>query len=178
LQTTAHEVTLQRELELLDHYLAIEKARLGDRLRIVREIDPAVIGAYVPTFILQPLAENAVRHGLEPRLDGGTLTLRALRDGDTVRLTVADDGVGFDPTIARRARRGIGLANSEERLRTLHDDRARLDFISPSEGGVRIDISLPFRTEPAVPPPSNHRRERMNGSVLDHVPIQGPARLT
>jgi hypothetical protein len=178
LQTTAHEVTLQRELELLDHYLAIEKARLGDRLRIVREIDPAVIGAYVPTFILQPLAENAVRHGLEPRLDGGTLTLRAVRDGDTVRLTVADDGVGFDPKIARRARRGIGLANSEERLRTLHDDRARLDFISPSEGGVRIDISLPFRMEPAAPPSGNHRRERINSSLLAQVSLQGPARLT
>ena len=150
LQTTAHEVTLARELELLDHYLAIEQARLGDRLRIVREIDPSALVAYVPTLILQPLAENAVRHGLEPRLAPGTLTLRAQREDGLLRLTVADDGVGFDP-LASGARRGIGLANSEERLRTLHDDRARLEVIAPPAGGVRVEITLPFRREPTAP---------------------------
>jgi sensor histidine kinase YesM len=175
LQTTAHEVPLARELELLEHYLAIEKVRLGDRLQIVREIDPDVLGAYVPTLILQPLAENAVRHGLEPRLAAGTLTLRARRDGDTLRLTVADDGVGFDPSIARRARRGIGLANSEERLRTLHDDRARLDFVSPPEGGVRVDVSLPFRTEPTAPAAVEGReREGMNAGHFLGAPRSAP----
>ncbi len=149
LQTTAHEVPLARELELLDHYLAIEQTRLGGRLTIRREIDPAALGAFVPTLILQPLAENAIRHGIEPRLAPGTLTLRARREGAVLRLTVADDGVGFDPLVARSARRGIGLANSEERLRTLHDDRAHLDVVTPPEGGVRVEITLPFCTAPA-----------------------------
>ncbi len=149
LQTTAHEVTLTRELELLDHYLAIEQARLGDRLRVVRDIDPSAFGAYVPTLILQPLAENAVRHGFEPRLAPGTLTLQARRVGDMLRLAVSDDGVGFGPATTRAGRRGIGLANSEERLRTLHDDRAQLQVISLSEGGVRVEITLPFRLEPS-----------------------------
>jgi hypothetical protein len=149
LQTTAHEVTLARELELLDHYLAIEQARLGDRLRIRREIDPAALGAFVPTLILQPLAENAVRHGIEPRLAPGTITLRARREGGVLRLAVADDGVGFNPA-ASVARRGIGLANSEERLRTLHGDRAQLEVVTPPAGGVRVEIALPFRTEPTA----------------------------
>lgn len=148
LQTTTHEVTLARELELLDHYLAIEQARLDDRLRIVRDIDPAALGACVPTLILQPLAENAVRHGIETRLAPGTLTVRAKRVGDTLELTVADDGIGFDAQTSRPGRRGIGLANSEERLRTLHGDQAALRIVSPPEGGVRVEITLPFRTEP------------------------------
>jgi hypothetical protein len=149
LQTNTHEVTLARELELLEHYLAIAQVRMGERLRIVREIDPATLEAHVPTLILQPLVENALRHGIEPRLAPGTLTIRARREDDLLRLTVADDGVGLDLTVARHARQGIGLANCEERLRTLHDGRARLDIVAQPAGGVRVDVVLPFRTEPS-----------------------------
>ncbi|MES2692839.1 MAG: histidine kinase [Verrucomicrobiota bacterium] len=151
LQTTQHEVTLASELELLEHYLAIEQARLGDRLRIVRDIDHHALAACVPPLILQPLAENAVRHGFEPRLAPGTLTIEARREGDLLRLTVTDDGVGLHANMPRSSRRGIGLANTRERLRTLHGDEARLDFTAPPEGGVRAEITLPFRTAPQHP---------------------------
>lgn len=152
LQTTTHEVPLARELELLDRYLAIEQARLGDRLRLVRDIDPAAAGAFVPTLLLQPLAENAVRHGIEPRVASGTLTVRARREGDTLRLTIADDGVGLASAGAGSTRRGIGLTNTEERLRTLHGAAARLELLAPPEGGTRVELTLPFRTEPRPAP--------------------------
>jgi hypothetical protein len=147
LENKDHEVPLAREIELLDRYLAIEKTRLGERLRIVRSIDPMAIAGLVPTFLLQPLAENAIRHGLEPRLAPGTITITARREGDMLHLSIADDGVGLGQTSAQTARHGIGLANSEERLRTLHDGRARLELISPPEGGVRVEVVLPFVTE-------------------------------
>ena len=149
LQTTAHEVPLARELELLDRYLAIEQARLGDRLRLVRDIDPNVTGAFVPTLLLQPLAENAVRHGIEPRVAPGTLTVRARRAGDRLHLILADDGVGLPATGAGAARRGIGLTNTEERLRALHGTAARLELFAPPEGGTRVEITLPFKSAPA-----------------------------
>lgn len=147
LLTTDHQVPLARELELLDRYLAIEQTRLGDRLRVVRDIEPAATGALVPTFVLQPLAENAIRHGLEPRSTPGTITISAHREGDTLRLTVADDGVGLaaGQVIARR---GIGLANTEARLQALHGATAKLELHTPPEGGLRVEITLPFCTAP------------------------------
>ncbi len=155
LLTTDHEVPLARELELLDRYLAIEQTRLGDRLRIVREIEPAATGALVPTFVLQPLAENAVRHGLEPRSVPGTITITARATAQTLTLIVADDGVGLAPDRAG-SRRGIGLANTEARLQALHGSAAKLEMQSPTTGGFRVEITLPFRTapkpaEPAIP---------------------------
>jgi hypothetical protein len=148
LLTTDHEVPLGRELELLDRYLAIEQARLGSRLRIAREIDSAATAALVPTFVLQPLAENAIRHGLEPRQSPGTITVSARRDGDTLRLTVADDGVGLAAD-QLTSRRGIGLANTEARLQALHGPAAKLELHTPPEGGLRVELTLPFRTAPA-----------------------------
>ena len=154
LQTADHEVPLSRELELLDCYLAIEQARLGDRLRIVRDIAPAALAALVPTFLLQPLAENAVRHGIEPRRAPGTLTIHARTDGDKLHLIVGDDGVGLKAAEPPSGRHGIGLANSEERLRALHGGAAKLELIAPPEGGVQVQIVLPWRTTPASLPPS------------------------
>ena len=150
LQAADNEVPLSRELELLDCYLAIERTRLGDRLRIERDIDPAVLTALVPTFILQPLAENAVRHGLEPRRAPGTLSISARRSGAELVLCVADDGVGL-PDNAAVPHRGIGLANAEERLRTLHGDLGRLNLTTPPGGGVQVEITLPIRTARPAP---------------------------
>ena len=149
LLTTDNEVPLARELELLDRYLAIEQARLGHRLHVARAIEPGATDALVPTFVLQPLAENAIRHGLEPRSAPGTITISARRDGDTLRLTVADDGVGLAPDQVS-ARRGIGLANTEARLLALHGTAAKLELHTPPEGGLRVEISLPFRVTPAL----------------------------
>jgi LytS/YehU family sensor histidine kinase len=144
LQTAEHEVPLARELVLLDHYLAIEQARLGERLVVRREIDPAALRGRVPTLILQPLAENAVRHGIEPRLGRGVLTLEARRVGDRLALAIMDDGVGLRAG-ASRAGEGVGLRNGTERLRTLHGDAARLEVREAPGGGVRVEIELPYR---------------------------------
>lgn len=154
LLTTDHEVPLGRELELIDRYLAIEKTRLGDRLKIVRDIDPDVTAALVPTFVLQPLAENSIRHGLEPRGTGGTITITARATAQTLTLAVADDGVGlFADQLS--ARRGIGLANTEVRLQALHGAAAKLDLITPPEGGLRVEITLPFKTTPPSATPAS-----------------------
>jgi sensor histidine kinase YesM len=144
LESSVDEVPLRRELEILDRYLAIEQTRLGARLRVVRTIDPAALDVAVPTFILQPLAENAVRHGIEPRSEPGQVTVTARVVNDLLELTVADDGVGLRPAAAG-SRRGIGLTNAEERLRTLHGERARLELRSPEGGGVAVVLTLPLR---------------------------------
>ena len=146
LLTTDHEVPLARELDLLDRYLAIEQTRLGDRLRVVREIEPAALAALVPTFVLQPLAENAIRHGLEPRSAPGTITISARATAQSIFLSVADDGVGLANTDKLTARRGIGLANTEARLQALHGPAAKLELVTPPEGGLRVESTLPFKT--------------------------------
>jgi two-component sensor histidine kinase len=145
LQTTDHEVPLAREIELLDRYLAIEQTRLGERLTVKREIDATATGALVPTFVLQPLAENSIRHGLEPRSAPGTITISARREGDSLYLAVADDGVGLAPD-QQSSRRGIGLANTEARLQALHGAAAKLELHTPPEGGLRVEITMPFKT--------------------------------
>jgi two-component system, LytTR family, sensor kinase len=148
LQTGDHEVPLSRELELLDCYLGIEQARLAERLRVRREIDPSATTALVPTFVLQPLVENAIRHGIEPRLATGTITIRARREGDRLVLAVCDDGVGLKGASPSTARHGIGIRNTEARLRTLHGDAAQLELLSPEAGGLEVRITLPYTTNP------------------------------
>jgi two-component sensor histidine kinase len=149
LKSADHEVPLSRELELLECYLAIEQTRLGDRLRIVRDFDAGAASALVPTLILQPLAENAIRHGIEPRREPGTLTISVRRVGLRLRLVVADDGMGLKGPGASSARHGIGLANAEQRLRVLHGENAQLELTTPKDGGVRVEIWLPIRSTPA-----------------------------
>jgi hypothetical protein len=144
LQTSEHEVPLDRELELLDRYLAIEQARLGDRLKVIREIDPAALRGYVPTFVLQPIVENAIRHGIEPRVAPGSVIVRARRAGNRLHLSVIDDGVGLGVSGTRAARRGIGISNTEARLRALHGDAATLEITAPATGGVAVEITVPY----------------------------------
>jgi two-component sensor histidine kinase len=150
LQTSDHEVSLRRELELLDRYLAIEQTRLSDRLRVEKSIDPATENALVPTFLLQPIVENSIRHGIEPRLSGGRVVVRSAIEGGRLLLTVEDDGVGIAAKPNPKARRGIGLTNTQERLQALHGAAAQLEIVSPDSGGVRVQISLPFVTTRAT----------------------------
>jgi two-component sensor histidine kinase len=134
------ELPLQRELKFVESYLAIEHVRFGDRLRFQLDIDPETRGALVPNFLLQPLVENAVRHGLEPRSGEGLLTVEAKRDRETLRLAVSDNGVGLPNAAAPPE--GIGLRNTRERLRELYGDKASLDLRNAK--GLRVEVSLPF----------------------------------
>jgi two-component system, LytTR family, sensor kinase len=139
----AQEVELAEELEYLRAYLDIEQVHFGPRLMIDYRIDAAALDVLVPTMILQPLAENAIRHGLEPQLRGGSLTIEAQADGDTLWLRVRDNGVG----IARGAQRrdGLGLANTRSRLDRLYGDQAALTIRENPGGGVLVDLYLPLR---------------------------------
>jgi two-component system LytT family sensor kinase len=165
-ESMAQEVPLRRELELVELYLAIEEVRFKDRLRIDIAADPEVLDAAVPHFGLQPLVENAVRHGIGRRSAAGLIEIRAARRGDTLRLSVRDDGPGLGPaaTAAMTAaapppgsakeggsgRAGIGLANTRARLAQLYGGRASLAVADAVGGGAVATMELPFRLVPEV----------------------------
>jgi len=153
----AHEIRLGDELALLERYLAVLSARFRDRLTVKYRIAPDVGDALVPQFLLQPLAENAVEHGIARRAGPGTLTIGAERSGDRITVTVCDDGPGLRGT--PRGRVGIGLANTRARLRELYgaDHELLLEPVEPpspgraADGGVRVTVRLPYRRHAGAP---------------------------
>jgi two-component system LytT family sensor kinase len=139
----ASEVSLAEELRFLEQYLAIEQVRFSDRLTVMFAVDADVRAAAVPGFILQPLLENALRHGLADRSEEGVVEIGARRQGDELVLWVRDNGVGL-PAGGPRGE-GLGLANTRERLSTLYGARARLDLEPGPEGGTTATVRLPYR---------------------------------
>jgi len=140
-------VPLREELKFTDDYLDIEVVRFGaDKLRVEKEIDPRTLEILVPSILLQPLIENSIKHGLEPRIHGGTVTLRSRLEGDRVSIEVADDGVGMNnrPASAlRRAGAGIGMKNVQERLEVLYGNQARFNVTSNPGRGTSVCIEIP-----------------------------------
>ncbi len=134
-------VTLREELELLRRYLDIEQARFGDRLTVTEHVPQELLALSVPSFILQPIVENAIRHGVAPPVEGGRVTLGATRANGALRLEVADDGPGFGGKPQRDT--ALGLAATRERLRVLYGDRARLSCENVDDGGARVTIVFP-----------------------------------
>jgi LytS/YehU family sensor histidine kinase len=141
-----NEVTLEEELGLARQYLAIEQARFSDRLRASFEIDESLLPAAVPSFALQHLVENAIRHGIARRSGAGQVIVRAHRVGDTLELSVADDGPGVNPDAARRP--GHGIENTQERLRALYGERASLVVARAPGGGTVAILRVPLREMP------------------------------
>ncbi len=141
------EVTLREELAFLEPYLEIEQARLEERLTIVMEIAPETLDARVPHLILQPLVENAIRHGIAPRIEPGRVEISATRGPDDrfLHLEVRDDGRGASRDDQVRTRRGVGLTNIRARLEQLYDGEHRFELEHHAEGGVLVRITLPFR---------------------------------
>jgi len=145
------EVTLREELAFLEPYLEIEQARLEDRLTVVMKIAPETLDARVPHLILQPLVENAVRHGIAARIDPGTVEISASRalDDRFLQLEIRDDGQGQNRNNDRdneaRPRRGVGLTNIRARLEQLYGAEHRFTLENQASGGVLVRISLPFR---------------------------------
>ena len=140
-------VPLSEELSFTDDYLDIEVVRFGaEKLRVEKEIDPRTLSVLVPSILLQPLIENSIKHGLEPRLNGGTVTLRSRLEGDRVLIEVADDGVGIGNRPASALRRtgaGIGMKNVQERLDVLYGSQARFSIVSRPGRGTLVSIELP-----------------------------------
>jgi LytS/YehU family sensor histidine kinase len=141
-------VPLSDELAFLEDYLTIERARFGDRLQVLTDIDEAASDVRVPGLILQPLVENAVLHGVAPRARGGTITITAIATGDGLALGVRDDGVGFDGDAADTIRDGHGLGNVRRRLRPRSGDGADLTLERVAAGGTLARIVVPS-TDPA-----------------------------
>jgi two-component system, LytTR family, sensor kinase len=140
-------VPLREELKFTDDYLDIEVVRYGaDKLRVEKEIDPRTLDVLVPSILLQPLIENSIKHGLEPRIHGGTVTLRSRLEGDRISIEVADDGVGINtnPSSAvRRTGSGIGMKNVQERLEVLYGNLARFNVVSNPGRGTLVSIEIP-----------------------------------
>ncbi|HWG21268.1 MAG TPA: histidine kinase [Terracidiphilus sp.] len=140
-------VPLSQELRFTDDYLDIEVVRFGaDKLRVEKDIDPQTLEVLVPSILLQPLIENSIKHGLEPRIHGGTVTVRSRMKGDRVMIEVADDGVGMvEPPVSalRRTGNGIGMNNVRERLEVLYGMQARFTVVSNPGRGTLVSIELP-----------------------------------
>ncbi|MBD0320803.1 MAG: histidine kinase [Gemmatimonadetes bacterium] len=133
-------VTLEREVAFVRRYLEIEKVRFGDRLRVAERMPAEAMGALVPAFVLQPLVENALRHGLGPRAAGGTIELGARMEDGMVELVVRDDGAGLP---GGRMEPGIGLGNTAARLRELYRGAAALEVVPAPGGGTEARVRLP-----------------------------------
>jgi two-component system LytT family sensor kinase len=140
-------VPLSHELNFTDDYLDIEVVRFGaDKLHVEKEIDPRTLSVMVPSILLQPLIENSIKHGLEPRIHGGTVTLRSRLEGDRVHIEVADDGVGMGnrpQTGLKREGAGIGMKNVQERLEVLYGSQAQFNVVSSPGRGTLVSIELP-----------------------------------
>jgi two-component sensor histidine kinase len=148
-----HEVRLGDELSFTRQYLEIEQLRFADRLRVVWATEPATLEGAVPNLLLQPLVENALRHGIAKRPEAGLLEIGSRRDGERLLLWVRDDGPGLRED-AESDGDGVGIANVRARLAALHGDKAELRVESVSEeagGGARATIVLPWRAGVAAP---------------------------
>jgi signal transduction histidine kinase len=146
--TRVQDTTLAAEISFIQNYLAVEQIRFADRLHVVYDVDPQVLTAIIPAFILQPIVENAMRHGIARRSEAGTVTIAARREGDDLVLVVTDDGPG--PAESTAAPTGVGLANTRTRLATLYGERGRLSLVRVPSGGAAATIRLPYRTGPVA----------------------------
>ncbi len=144
LNTTEQEIPLREEMHLLERYLEIQRARFGERLTLNLEVQPDALDALVPTLILQPLVENSMRHGIEPQVKAGAITVSAQKAGERLLVEVRDNGVGLKPNAA--SREGIGISNTRTRLRELHGDRAKFNLTNVPEGGCSARFEIPFRS--------------------------------
>ena len=137
------EVTLREELDFLQRYTEIEQTRFGERLKIEMNIAPETLDALVPNLVLQPLVENAIKHGIEPHARTGRVEVQAAREGDSLRLQVCDNGAGLrNGNVVE----GIGVSNTRARLKQLYAAAQSFELSNAAEGGVMVKIRLPFHT--------------------------------
>jgi signal transduction histidine kinase len=139
------EVSLERELDFALHYLAVERIRFGDKLNVEVKVAPDALPALVPRLLLQPLAENAVKHAISRRTTAGTIHLSARRQGNRLVLEIADDGPGESPGPPAAVRTGVGLANTRARLEAVYRNDFQMELLPRPEGGMLVRLDLPWR---------------------------------
>src|SRR5580658_3861418 len=140
----AAETALSQEIAFTEQYLAIEQTRLGGRLRVDMAISPETLDALVPSMLLQPLVENAVRHGVAPLVEGGTIRIQSKLNGSQLQISIQNSATArarAEP--ADKAAHGIGLTNTEERLKTLYGTGYTFALQYPSAGGCQVLVELP-----------------------------------
>jgi signal transduction histidine kinase len=138
-------IPLQRELAFVDRYMKLQKVRYEDRLDVVLDVDPLALQALVPTFILQPLLENAIRHGIATRSAPGQIEIQAWCEGDALHLSVRDDGPGLAVNWDIERQAGVGLSNTRERLKRLYGDRQSFAIAGAVGAGVQVDLRFPLQ---------------------------------
>jgi two-component system, LytTR family, sensor kinase len=146
------EISVAEELEFVRRYLEIEQVRFGDRLRVTIDAQPEAMAALVPALVLQPLVENAVKHGVLPQERGGAVIVTIVLDNATLRMAVTDDGPGLPNDSGLQ--HGVGLSNTTARLAELYGNRARFSVTPSLQGGVAAIIELPFRSATPHPDPN------------------------
>ncbi|HEY0262880.1 MAG TPA: histidine kinase, partial [Granulicella sp.] len=139
--TAPQKVVLSRELEIVDNYLAIEQVRFADRLRVDMKIDQGALSGLVPSFLLQPIIENAIRHGISQCEEKGIIETSIRREGATLRMRVSDSG---GSPRASTSGTGIGLRNTRERLAHFYNDRFEMKALPMEGGGFEVAIAIPF----------------------------------
>jgi signal transduction histidine kinase len=147
-RTGTQQVTLKEELDFLLKYLEIERTRFGDRLVVRVDIEPETLDAAVPNLLLQPLVENAIRHGIARKVGGGLLEIRAAREDEGLCLLVRDTGPGLSAAKLSALNTGVGLTNTRSRLEELFPRRHRFEFHEPADGGLAVKILIPFVVHP------------------------------
>jgi two-component system, LytTR family, sensor kinase len=143
----AQETSLRQELEFLERYLEIEQTRFRDRLHVKMEIEPEALDARVPNLILQPLVENAVRHGIAPHAAPGLIEISARLKENKLELQVSDNGAGLPDARRAQIKEGVGLANTRARLDQLYGADYFFDLSNRDKGGLVVNLTIPFRVE-------------------------------
>jgi LytS/YehU family sensor histidine kinase len=138
--------TLNRELEFVTCYLEIEKVRFEERMKVIFDIAPETLDAQVPHLLLQPLVDNAVKHGISKLSVGGEIRITVRRQDNELQLQIKDNGPGVRKT-GTLATNGRGLRITRERLESLYGQKQSLELVSPPEGGVTIRVCIPFRLQ-------------------------------
>ncbi len=149
---STQQVTLKEEMDFLQKYIEIERTRFGDRLEVRIDIEPETLDASVPNLLLQPLVENAIRHGIAQKVGGGLLEIKAAREENDLCLLVRDTGPGLSAATLSALNTGVGLSNTRSRLEELFPDRHLFEFQEPPEGGLAVRIRIPFVVHPGSHP--------------------------
>jgi len=174
----AQEVSLKQELGFLERYLEIERTRFRDRLTIRLDIDPETLDAEIPNLVLQPLVENAIRHGIGKRQDAGHIDIVARRKSERLDVRIRDDGPGLAQAPEVALRGGVGLANTADRLQQLYPNAHAFDLHNRPEGGLEVALEIPFKLHRESPPSgaTASATARIAGPASPPTPQVAPSR--